>query len=160
MKMIAIIAATGLALSSPASAEQAKAPPATIADASWLAGRWVGEGLGGKVEEVWSPAVGGQMVGHFQLVKDGKPVFYEILLLDATPDGLRMRVKHFNADFTAWEDKAQWVTFASDGVAPGVIRFKGLTLENRGDRVTMKLKMRGKGGEVREEAFEFRRAPL
>ena len=29
---------------------------ANIADASWLAGRWVGEGLGGRVEETWAPA--------------------------------------------------------------------------------------------------------
>ena len=28
--------------------------------AAWLAGRWVGTGMGGEVEEVWSPASGGQ----------------------------------------------------------------------------------------------------
>ncbi|RYY34034.1 MAG: hypothetical protein EOP59_16885, partial [Sphingomonadales bacterium] len=63
-----------LAMATPAVAQDA-----TIADAAWLAGRWVGEGLGGQVEESWSPAMGGQMAGHFTLVQDGKPVFYELM---------------------------------------------------------------------------------
>ena len=103
-------------------------------DAAWLAGRWVGEGLGGKVEETWAPAAGGQMVGHFQLVKAGKPVFYEIMLLDAGRAG-SARVKHFNPDFTAWEDKAVWHSFepvASSRPA----EFKGLAL-GAGDRLTV-----------------------
>lgn len=90
-----------LAAASLAAAFPAAAPAATIADAAWIAGRWVGAGLGGQIEETWAPAAGGQMVGHFQLVKDGKPALYELMMLDAAPTGLRLRVKHFNADFTA-----------------------------------------------------------
>lgn len=30
---------------------------------------------------MWSAPVGGTMVGHFRLVRDGKPVFYELLTL-------------------------------------------------------------------------------
>ena len=146
--MIALAVAWAIAASQP-----------TIADASWLTGRWAGTGLGGQVEEIWSPASGGQMVGHFQLIKDGAPVFYEILLLDATADGLRMRVKHFNRDFTAWEDKSQWVTFQPESVSPNSIKFKGLTADHSGGRLTMKLMLRGKDGKVREEVFEFRRDP-
>ena len=80
--------ALAVAFAAPAQAQA----PATIDSASWLAGRWVGEGLGGQVEESWAPAAGGQMVGYFQLVKGGRPSFYELLLLDSVPGGLRLRV--------------------------------------------------------------------
>mgnify|MGYP003579899024 CR=1 FL=1 len=133
---------------------------ASIADASWLAGRWVGEGLGGQVEETWAPAAGGQMVGHFQLVKDGKPVFYEILLLDAQPGGLRMRVKHFNPDFTAWEDKGEWHSFEPEAVEPDRISFKGLRLERSGDELTILVTLKQKDGRIEHMPLKLRRAPL
>ena len=133
---------------------------ATIADASWLPGRWVGEGLGGTIEETWAPAAGGQMVGHFQLVKDGKPVFYELMLLDASSKGLRMRVKHFNADFTAWEDKAGWHSFEPVAAEPNVLKFNGLTLERKGDEMTIVVTLKQKDGRIEHMPLKLRRAPL
>lgn len=133
---------------------------ATIADASWLPGRWVGEGLGGTIEETWAPAAGGQMVGHFQLVKDGKPVFYELMLLDASPKGLRMRVKHFNADFTAWEDKDGWHSFEPVAAEPNVLKFNGLTLERKGDEMTILVTLKQKDGRIEHMPLKLRRAPL
>jgi hypothetical protein len=51
------------------------------------------------------------MVGHFRLVKDGKPVFYELLTLLEVEGSVEMRLKHFNADMTGWEEKADYLTF-------------------------------------------------
>jgi hypothetical protein len=155
MKSSALIALTFFVLAAP----PAQAAP-TIADASWLAGRWVGEGLGGTVEETWAPAAGGQMVGHFQLVKDGKPAFYELLLLDARPAGLRLRVKHFNPDFTAWEDKGGWHSFEPLAAEPNLIRFKGLTFDRKGDELTITVTFKKKDGTVYEAPLRMRRAPL
>ena len=100
------------------------------------------------------------MVGHFQLVKNGKPQFYEILLLDAAPGGLRMRVKHFNADFTAWEDKGKWVSFEPVAVAPDKISFNGLVLERRGDEMTIVITLKQKDGSVADHTLHLRRKPL
>lgn len=138
----------------------AAAAQASIADASWLAGRWVGEGLGGKIEETWAPAAGGQMVGHFQLAKDGKPQFYEIMLLDAPPGGLRLRVKHFNPDFTAWEDKGEWHSFEPVGVEPDRLRFNGLTFQRSGDQLTITVRLKQKDGSVADHPIKLKRAPL
>ncbi len=138
----------------------ALAAAASVADASWLAGRWVGEGLGGTIEETWAPAAGGQMVGHFQLVKDGKPQFYEIMLLDAQPAGLRLRVKHFSADFTAWEDKGDWHSFEPVSVAPDRLRFNGLSFDRDGDRLKVTVTFKKKDGTVYQEPLLLRRAPL
>lgn len=133
---------------------------ATIADASWLSGRWVGEGLGGTVEETWAPAAGGQMVGHFQLVKDGKRVFYELMMLDVQPRGLRLRVKHFNADFTAWEDKGGWHSFEPVSAEPNLLNFNGLTLARDGETLNIVVTMKQKDGRIERVPLKLRRAPL
>jgi len=159
MHMLRTIA-LAMSMVSAACAAQAQTPPpmATIEDAEWLAGRWLGEGLGGEMEEVWSPPVGGQMVGHFRLVRDGAPVFYELLLLDIADGGLRMRVKHFNPDFTGWEEKDAWVTFAPVSVSAEELVFSSLRIVRRGeDAMVMYLRLRYSDG-VREEELTFRRA--
>ncbi|HRE43976.1 MAG TPA: DUF6265 family protein [Terricaulis sp.] len=132
----------------------------SIDDAAWLAGRWVGEGFGGEMEEAWAPPVGGQMVGHFRYWRDGAPQFYEILLMDVVEGGVRMRVKHFNPDFTAWEEPGEWVEFAPVSAGPDALIFDGLEIRREGeDRITMRLRMR-RGGEVTHEILSFSRAPL
>ena len=158
-----IVAALALAVASPA-APQDMAPSvetAPIEAASWLEGRWVGTGMGGEVEEVWSPAAGGQMVGHFTYSRDGQPVFYEILLIRPDKDGagLEMLVKHFNADFTAWEEKDEWVTFEAGSVGPGTrIDMNGLSLVLEGGVLTATVTMRQRDGSVSDVPFVMERA--
>ncbi|MCJ8190623.1 DUF6265 family protein [Sphingomicrobium aestuariivivum] len=142
-----------MALAHPA----AEAEP--IEDAAWLQGRWVGTGMGGEVEELWSPPLGGQMVGHFTYSKDGAPVFYELLLVRPDADGgLEMLVKHFNADFTAWEEKGEWVTFEADETGPGRLSFRGLRIVDDGGVMRATVTMRGSDGETRDVPFTLRRA--
>lgn len=138
----------------------AAAAAPSIEDASWLAGRWIGEGLGGQIEETWAPAAGGQMIGHFQMVKDGKPQFYEIMLLDAQAPAFRLRVKHFNADFTAWEDKGEWHSFVPISAAPNQLRFKGLTFDRSGDELTIVVTLKQRDGRVSDHPIRLKRAPL
>ena len=80
----------------------APAPAAALADLGWLVGTWEGEGLGGAVLESYSPPAGGQIAGHFRLLKDGKPQFYELLMIAEVGASLEFRVKHFNPDMTGW----------------------------------------------------------
>ncbi len=138
----------------------AHAQTATIEDAAWLAGRWVGEGFGGDMEEAWAPPVGGQMIGHFRYWRDGEPQFYELLMLDIAEGGLRMRVKHFNPDFTGWEDRDGWHTFEPVSVSAETLEFNGLVIRREGeDRMVMTIRLR-RGDIVEEEILRFERAPL
>jgi hypothetical protein len=160
------ICVAGLSLGLPATAQQPAASPAgapraaaTIQDAAWLTGRWVGTGLGGELEEVWSAPAGGQMVVHFRLLREGKPVFYEFILLDVAEGGIRMRLKHFNPDHTAWEEKENWTTFSPVSASADELAFSGLRITRNGnDAITMKLRLRN-GDKVTEETLAFRRAP-
>lgn len=152
------------ALLTGACATPAIAQPATetvtIDRASWLAGRWVGEGLGGEMEEIWSPPVGGQMIGHFRLVQNGAPVFYEFMVLDVADGGLRMKLKHFNPDYSAWEEREEWVTFTPVSSSADEIVLSALTIRRTApDAMTMRLRLRN-GENVQEHTLTFRRAPL
>ena len=157
LKLVKTIAIAAVFLTTACAAQAQTAP--SIDAAAWLTGRWIGEGLGGEMEEVWSAPVGGQMVGHFRLVRDGAPVFYEIMLIDVADGGVRMRVKHFNLDFVGWEEKDAWVTFEPVSAGPEALVFNSLAIRRDGaDRITMTLRIRYPDG-ARDEILIFRRAP-
>jgi len=162
MPRLMLTIAVAAALFSAACAAQAQTEPArpTIEDAAWLAGRWVGEGFGGQMEEAWAPPVGGQMIGHFRYWREGTPQFYEFLLLDVTDAGLRLRVKHFNPDMIGWEAADEWHAFEPVAVTPDALMFNGLTIRRDGEnRIVMTIRMR-RGEQVSEDILRFERAPL
>jgi hypothetical protein len=160
--VLAAVLALGLAAQEPFHARRLggqPSPAATLADMAWLEGHWVGEGLGGVSEELWSPARGGAMMGTYRLLKDGKPVFYEFLMVVEENGTIAMKLKHFNPDFTGWEEKAGVVTFKLVAVEARAVHFDGLSFFRDGDdELRIYLLLRDKDGTVREEQFRMRRA--
>lgn len=49
--------------------------------------------------------MGNSMMGSFRCVKDGKPLFYEFMLIEQTDSVPVMYLRHFNPRSIAWEDK-------------------------------------------------------
>ncbi|MGH9938484.1 MAG: DUF6265 family protein, partial [Blastocatellia bacterium] len=135
-----------------------QSPPATIAEMAWLAGHWMGNALGGLTEEMWSPPRDGVMLGMFRLIKNGKPVFYEILTLVEENGTIVIRLKHFHANLAGWEEKDKSVEFKFVGKKNGVIHFEGMAFKPEGkDSVTVYLAIGQKDGSVREETFRYTR---
>ncbi|MBL8645160.1 MAG: hypothetical protein JNK21_14605 [Rhodospirillaceae bacterium] len=133
-------------------------PQASLAGLSWLAGEWQGEGLGGQVLDTFSAPAGGQMVGHFRLVKDGKVVFYELFTFAEVNGSLEMRVKHFNPDLTGWEEKAKVQTFPLVAVEKDAWFFDGVTMRRTSnDQMTTTVLISGSNSQTREERFVYRR---
>lgn len=133
------------------------AAEATLEDVAWIAGDWRGTAFGGECEEAWQKPMGGSMLGTFKLVRDGEPVFYELMLLTREEGRLVLKVKHFNPDFTAWEEKADAVVFELERVEPGKIVFNGLVMERRSeDGLDITLRMR-RGDEVTDELIRLER---
>lgn len=134
-------------------------PPATLQDMTWFAGHWTGAGLGGTCEEAWSEPAAGAMMGMFRLVKEGKVVFYEFLTLVEHEGSLLLKLKHFNADLTGWEEKAHFIKFRLLRVEPEAVYFEGLTFKRSGrDKLEIFLAIRNcKNGTVREENFVMKR---
>jgi len=102
-------------------------PEATLEDAGWLVGSWTGTGFGAQFEEVWNAPSAGSMIGLFKLYGDDGVAFYELLELSVEDGTLSLKVKHFNADFTAWETKEDYVNFRLVKKEEGALHFGGLS---------------------------------
>ncbi len=107
--------------------EPGEQAPGTLADVSWLVGSWTGSAFEGTFEEVWNRPSAGTMVGMFKLMKAGKVEFYELLLLTEEEGSLHLKVKHFNADFSAWEEKHDYVDFRLVGLEEDAVHFSGIS---------------------------------
>ncbi|MEM9530668.1 MAG: DUF6265 family protein [Pseudomonadota bacterium] len=140
--------------------DPAQRPAATLADAALLIGAWKGEAFGQSFEAVWNPPSGGSMVGFFKLLDGDKVVFYEILLLVEEEGSLGMKVKHFHPDFTAWEEKSDYVHFKFVRAEPDAVHFSGLSFYRRdADHLDGYIVMRSKDT-IREEKLTYRRVSL
>lgn len=137
----------------------AASPQAIISDLAWLAGPWDGNGLGGAARVVYSPPDDGQIVGHFKQSKNGKIQFYEIAAIAETKGSLEYRVKHFNADLTAWEEKDKVQTFPLVAVEKDAWYFDGLTIRRDGENGLIEtVLVSRKDGTSSEISFTYRRA--
>ena len=139
-------------------AEGEARPPATLEDANWLVGSWSGTAFGQQFEEVWSPPSAGSMVGTFKLFDGDEIQFYELLLMTVEDGSLSLKVKHFNADFTAWEDKADFVDFRLVKKAENELHFSGISFYRRdADHIDGYIVMRDKDGIKEHELVYVRR---
>ena len=62
--------------------------PSKIEALAWFAGAWSGDEGPVSMEEHWTPAKGGSMLGLHRDVKGGKTVEFEFLRIAETPGGL------------------------------------------------------------------------
>lgn len=138
--------------------EEGERPEASITDVAWLAGSWQGEGFGGTIEEVWSDPSAGSMMGMFKLMHNGEPSMYELELIVEEQDTLVLKVKHFEADFAAWEDKNQFLSFRLVKLTDDAAYFEGLTFKRIGaDKLDVYLAAK-KGDEFVERHISYNRA--
>jgi hypothetical protein len=138
---------------------KAKPAKAKVADLAWLAGHWIGEGLGGTTEEVWAPPLGNSMMGMYRLVKNGKVVFSELLFLVEKHDSVVLRLKHFDADFKGWEAKDVALSFPLVKLGPKEAYFDGITFRKRADgSLRAFVAIRKKDGTIKEEEFRYKPA--
>jgi hypothetical protein len=132
-------------------------PAATLDDVSWLVGSWSGEAFGNTFEEVWNPPSAGSMIGFFKLLSGDEVAFYELLLLVEEQGSLSLKVKHFSADFTAWETKEDYVTFRFVKAEENALHFSGMSFYRVDDDTMHAYLVMRSGEEVREEKLVYRR---
>ena len=132
-------------------------PAATLDDAAFLIGRWRGTAFGEKMEESWSEPSGGTMVGTFKLFSSDEPAMYELMLLTVEDGTLSLKVKHFNPDFTAWEDKEDYINFRLVAKADGELHFGGLSFYRRTDDYLDGYIVMRNGDDISEQHMTFER---
>ncbi|MDX1405848.1 MAG: DUF6265 family protein [Woeseiaceae bacterium] len=137
--------------------EPANQPTATLADVHWLVGSWAGDAFGATFEEVWNPPSADSMVGMVKYLDGDQVSFYELMLIVEEQASLNLKVKHFDADFSAWEEKGEFVNFPLVKLEVDAIHFHGLSFYRKNDdELHAFLVIRGKEG-VREEKMVYRR---
>jgi hypothetical protein len=157
--LLALAPAEVLAQQTRVLAPGAKSPAARVTDLSWLVGEWTGEGFGAALHETYSAPVGGQMPGHFYVATDGKPTMYEFVMIAEVGDSIEYRVRHFNPDMTAWEDKANFIRFPLVATDKDAWYFDGLTIRRTGpDSADHVVRIKGKDGKEFEAVLKYRRA--
>lgn len=148
----------------PASAQGNPEPAAgtddPLAAVAWLAGHWVGEGLGGWNETLWSPPRAGAMMGVFRHVRDGEIAFYEILTLTMEGGTLVKSLKHFGPDLVGWEERDRSQRFPLIRVESDAVFFEGMTYRRTGaDRVEITVMLGPDPEHLEPELFTYRRVP-
>jgi hypothetical protein len=96
------------------------------------------------------------MVGYFRFVKDGKPVFYEIVTVIETNGSLAMRLKHFHPDLKGWEEKHVVQEFRLVALEGQTAYFDGMTMKREGDTLYSAVHIRAKDGGSRVEQFSYK----
>jgi len=140
MKTIALLAtcllATGALAQAPASPPPAS-PPAKIDSMAWIAGYWVGQGLGGTMEDIWMPPRDGVILGAFRLVQPQGKGFYELFAIEEHEGSLRFVVKHFHRNWVGWEEKDVALKMPLASISENAASFGGVGFRREGsDQLT------------------------
>ncbi|WFO14750.1 DUF6265 family protein [Cellulophaga baltica 4] len=114
--------------------EDETAPKATLEDASFMTGHWVGEAFRGISEEIWTKAEGDSMMFSFRLVIEGKVDFYELGHIIEEGETIHLQLKHFSGDLDGCEAKDEFQDFPLVKKEKNKLYFDGLTYERISDQ--------------------------
>ena len=132
-------------------------PEASIEQVAWIAGHWRGVAMGGLTEEIWSPPLGKAMMGSFKLVIEDEVNFYELMTITEENGSLILKIKHFDAALTGWEEKDETVDFPLVKLTHSAAYFDGLTFEQVNEEgLNIYVQMKGED-HTTESKFAFSR---
>ncbi|GLR16132.1 DUF6265 family protein [Portibacter lacus] len=133
-------------------------PSASISSLDWIQGDWRGTAFGGNTEETWNASSGGSLMGMFKLYSDEAVYIYELMTISQEEQTLIMRIKHFNADLTGWEEKDKSVEFKLVQLKDGFAYFDGLTFEKVSeDKMNVYVVIENDDGTKEEHIFPYTR---
>ncbi|MCR9013485.1 DUF6265 family protein [Aquiflexum gelatinilyticum] len=131
----------------------------SIQQLDWIVGYWSGTGLGGECDELWLPAQDNSMVGTFRFMMNGSLIFSEYMNMVEEDGRLFLKLKHFNRDLSAWEEKEEWTIFKFIKTESQTAYFSGITFHRDGDELILKLALTNDGVKSIEE-FRYKKTGL
>ena len=138
----------------------ADVPAARASDAAWLAGDWVGQGLGGVSEEAWLLPAAGSLAGAYRGSRGGQVTFYELMTVVEAGGSLSFRLKHFAPDLRGWESPERAVEFPLVRATRSALYFDGLTYRRTAEGLESWVVIGMGDGGTRPERFLYTpRAP-
>ena len=132
--MVAALLMVWLAMPVPAT-EQATPdrPRASLRDVEFMSGHWLGPDAGDLSEEVWTPPSGNSMLGMWRYVSGGQVRIAELLSMTEEPDGVVLRLRHFDPKLVAREEKDRPLALKLVRWSAGEARFEGPAVTATGD---------------------------
>jgi hypothetical protein len=115
---------------------QKSSAKAKLADFDWLAGHWTADIPAGHIDQYWAKPGADGTFGMFRLSAPDKTLVLELFTLRETPDGIEMRVRHFNMDLTPWE-KENSIVLKLKSLSKGTAVFEN-PISNQPKRSTMR----------------------
>jgi len=131
----------------------------SIADISWIAGKWKGEEDSTIIEEHWMQPEGNNMLGMFRMIQGNKPLLYELMIIFPENNSVTLRLKHFNGNMKGWEHKdSSGISFPLIKIDGKKAYFDGQTyhLMDNNTLVVYVAQVR-KEGSVTEAIFKYKR---
>lgn len=78
-----------------------------LSDLSFMVGRWQEAREGATLEETWSYALNGNMLGMCRFSDSGKIKLLEFLCLQQETAGPVLRIRHYNTQLAPWKNEEQ-----------------------------------------------------
>ena len=97
------------------------------------------------------------MIGFFKLLDGDAVSFYELLLLVEEEGSLSLKVKHFSPDFTAWEEKGDYVDFRLVKKEEDALHFAGISFYRRDENNIDGYIVMKNGEEITEHHLKYER---
>ena len=105
--LAAVLGAAALAEDAPKAVPKKEGAAVTLKDLAWMVGSW-SEASGPSIfSETWMPAQGDAMTGAVHWTIQGKTRMYELTVIEQTPKGLVIHVRHFNPGLVPWAAEAK-----------------------------------------------------
>ncbi len=97
------------------------------------------------------------MTFTFKLLQNGSPSMYEFGYIVEEGDSLVLKLKHFHASLTGWEEREKYVSFPLVRLTDDAVYFDGLTYRREGENRLRAFVAMNKDGTVTELGFVFER---
>lgn len=141
----------------------AQAPTRHINDLAFLSGTWATRSEWGDMEQHWSAPMGNSLMCVYRCVKDGRVIFYELMLIEQTAEGPVMYLRHFSPGSVAWEEKDKPWEYPLMFLEHGHARFErkdrktALTFRRTGpETLRVILERQDEEGRWVEDVFDYR----
>jgi len=114
----------------------AQANKTSVKQLAFMAGTWTQKHEWGDMEEFWGEPMGESMISSFRVVKDGKAVFYEFVVVEEENGVPVFKMRHFNRGSIGWEDKDKPLLFYLSNIQKNKAEFE---LKDKSIHITYQL---------------------
>ncbi|MBA3942725.1 MAG: hypothetical protein C0520_16090 [Sphingopyxis sp.] len=115
---------------------------ASLADLSFLEGKWASDRSGFVIEESWTNEEGGVVIGMSRGTQNDAVRFLRFAVVEKAGDSVVMRFKRYNADYSSWEATGPSVMRLAK-TEPGRVVFEATDAASDVQRITYRVRADG-----------------